>query len=66
MVSRKIAEVAKDECVACGTCAAQCPRGAISIRFGVFAAVDETRCAGCGLCAKLCPASVIRIKEAPQ
>ena len=50
-------------CVACGVCALQCPREAISIYRGCYAAVDASKCVGCGICEKACPAGSIRVKE---
>jgi Fe-S-cluster-containing hydrogenase component 2 len=60
-IIRKKAEVDKNSCVACGTCANACPIGAIKIVAGVFAEVDQLKCVGCSKCAKECPASVIEI-----
>lgn len=51
------------ECVACGCCAAACPKGAIRIVSGITACVDESKCVGCGICAKTCPAAVIAIAK---
>jgi ferredoxin len=62
-IVRKKAQVLTSECVACGTCAAECPIGAIKIVAGVFAEVDQNRCVGCEKCVKVCPASVIEIIE---
>ncbi|MHC1694230.1 MAG: 4Fe-4S dicluster domain-containing protein [Eubacteriales bacterium] len=50
-------------CVACGNCVKACPTGAISIRGGVSASVDNDKCAGCGKCAAACPADAIEIKQ---
>lgn len=61
-LSAKVAVVGS-ECVACGCCAAVCPREAISVPFGVTACVDEEKCVGCGKCAKSCPAAVISIMQ---
>lgn len=56
------AVVRQEDCVACGSCADVCPRGAISIYAGSYARVDEDRCVGCGTCAKECPASAIQME----
>ena len=50
-------------CVACGVCANQCPRQAISIYKGCYAVVDVTKCVGCGICEKACPAGSITVNE---
>ena len=60
---KKLAFVDKDICVACGVRMKSCPKGAISIYRGCYAAVDEAKCVGCGLCAKACPAGCIMVKE---
>lgn len=52
-----------DRCVACGVCAGQCPRDAISIYKGCYAVVDVSKCVGCGICEKACPAGSIRVEE---
>jgi NAD-dependent dihydropyrimidine dehydrogenase PreA subunit len=52
-----------DRCVACGVCAHQCPREAISIYKGCYAVVDTSKCVGCGLCEKACPAGSIKVSE---
>ena len=61
---RKKARIKQSLCVSCGSCVKVCPRDALSIVMGLFAAVDDTRCIGCGKCAKECPASIIELKEA--
>ena len=52
-----------DRCVACGVCAGQCLRGAISIYKGCYADVDLSMCVGCGICEKACPAGSIKVQE---
>ena len=47
--SPKVAGIGK-ECVACGCCAAVCPRDALYIASGVTARLDEDKCVGCGKC----------------
>ena len=49
--SPKVAGIGK-ECVACGCCAAVCPRDALYIASGVTARLDEDKCVGCGKCTK--------------
>lgn len=60
---KKLAVVDRRVCVACGVCMKACPKGAISIYRGCYAAVDAGKCVGCGLCAKACPAGCIAAKE---
>lgn len=63
MLSKNVAEVNKEICVACGTCIKVCPRNAIEIFKGCYAEVKNQLCIGCGKCSKVCPAVCIRIKE---
>lgn len=60
-LSKSIACIQTDSCVACGCCLKVCPRQALTIWKGSYAAVDENLCVGCGKCARECPASVIEI-----
>ena len=60
---KKLAFVDKKICVACGVCMKACPKDAVSIYRGCYAAVEEGKCVGCGLCAKACPAGCITVKE---
>ena len=46
-------------CLGGGSCAAVCPKDAISLREGRAAAVDAEKCIGCGKCAKTCPQQLI-------
>jgi len=52
----KIARVGR-ECVACGCCVTNCPKGAIRIDSGVIALIDGEMCIG------ICPAAVITIAD---
>ncbi|MBQ8737983.1 MAG: 4Fe-4S binding protein [Clostridia bacterium] len=46
-----------DACIACGSCAAQCPVEAIS--EGDIYVIDADVCVGCGACAGQCPVDAI-------
>lgn len=43
-----------DNCISCGTCAAECPVGAISEGDGKYV-IDPDKCIECGACAGVCP-----------
>ncbi|MEA4965954.1 MAG: glycyl-radical enzyme activating protein [Oscillospiraceae bacterium] len=45
-------------CVRCGTCAALCPRGALTLTDRVR--IEPDRCDGCGLCVSRCPAAALQ------
>ena len=47
-----------DECIACGSCAGECPVGAITEGDGKYN-IDADACAECGACAATCPVSAI-------
>lgn len=59
MLSKKFACVNRADCVACGACLKECPKGAITIHKGCYASVDSLVCVGCGKCAKICPANAL-------
>ena len=46
-----------DECIACGTCAGECPVGAI--KEGKIFSIDADECLSCGACESVCPVSAI-------
>lgn len=60
--AKKYAVIPRDICVACGCCLKVCPRGALSIYRGSYAAADPETCIGCGLCQRACPASIIELE----
>ena len=47
-----------DACVACGTCADNCPVEAISEGDGKYV-IDADACVSCGTCVDNCPVSAI-------
>ena len=49
-----MAYVITDECVSCGTCAAECPVEAISEGDDKYV-IDADTCVDCGTCAGVCP-----------
>ena len=63
MPSKKYAVVDKNRCVACGACMNVCPKDAVHIWKGCYAAPVPDKCIGCGKCAKICPAGCIQIRN---
>ena len=53
-----MAYVIGDSCVSCGTCAGECPVGAISDGADRYV-IDADTCIDCGTCAGVCPADAI-------
>ena len=47
-----------DACVACGSCASNCPMDAITEGDGIYV-IDADTCVGCGSCAGQCPMDAI-------
>ncbi len=47
-----------EECISCGTCAANCPAGAINAGDTIYE-IDQEKCEQCGLCAMDCPCGAI-------
>ncbi len=47
-----------DECVACGTCAEECPENAIYEADDKYE-IDQDKCVECGTCAEVCPVGAI-------
>ena len=53
-----MAYVITDTCVRCGSCASECPVGAISEGDGKYV-IDADTCIDCGTCAATCPTGAI-------
>ena len=53
-----MAFVITDECLSCGSCAAQCPAEAIDMG-DLHYEIDQGKCLECGACAAQCPAEAI-------
>ena len=53
-----MAFVITDSCVSCGSCAGECPVGAISQGDGKYDIVANS-CIDCGTCAGVCPTGAI-------
>lgn len=53
-----MAYVIGDSCISCGSCAGNCPVGAISEGDGQFV-IDADTCISCGACAGNCPVGAI-------
>ncbi|MEL7569887.1 MAG: 4Fe-4S binding protein [Eubacteriaceae bacterium] len=54
------AEVDKNKCVWCGSCADVCPADAIKLDDDAAFVTDE--CIGCGSCVEVCVAKAITLK----
>lgn len=54
-----MAHVITDECLACGSCAGECPVNAISEGADKYV-VDADACIDCGACEGVCPVGAIK------
>ena len=54
-----MSHVISDECLSCGSCASECPVGAISEGDGKYV-VNADECVDCGACESACPVGAIK------
>ena len=54
-----MAHVITDECIACGSCAGECPVNAIAEGDGKFE-INAAECIDCGACEGACPVGAIK------
>ena len=47
-----------DDCIACGTCAEECPAEAIDEEDDVYT-INQNECTECGSCIDICPTEAI-------
>ncbi len=52
-----MAYVISEDCIACGSCAGECPVEAI--QEGDIYSIDPSLCTDCGTCAAACPTEAI-------
>ena len=53
-----MAYIITDDCIACGSCASECPVNAISEGDGKYV-INADECIDCGTCADACPMGAI-------
>ena len=49
-------KIIAEECIACGSCAEECPEEAITEHeSGEYYVIDPDKCTDCGTCSDVCP-----------
>jgi NAD-dependent dihydropyrimidine dehydrogenase PreA subunit len=60
-----VAQVDRERCMGCGTCAEACPFDALALSDEVATVQAET-CLGCGVCTERCPQEALSLKLDPS
>ncbi len=47
------------ECISCIACESECPTGAIGMKDGNIAYINQNKCEECGDCVVICPTGAI-------
>ena len=55
--NKRMPRFVTDACIACGSCAEQCPVSAITVEEA--AVIDPDTCIDCGACESVCPVNAI-------
>jgi electron transport complex protein RnfB len=61
--STYVAQVDRDLCQACGTCADRCPMEAIAVGDDDISEVNQALCIGCGVCTPTCPHDAVDLRH---
>ena len=51
--------VVDEECISCIACESECPTGAIEMKDGDIAFINQDKCEECGDCVSICPTGAI-------
>jgi len=51
--------VVEEECISCMACEGVCPTGAIEMKAGDIACINQDKCEACGDCVDICPTGAI-------
>ena len=54
-----MAHVITKDCVACGTCAEECPSECITAGDDIYV-INAEECTDCGTCAEVCPNDAVK------